>query len=248
MTLSWTDSNPGAGGHTYYVSAVDTFFDESAPTGPVDAPMSRASRRRTRVHAHRAAARRDPDDHRARGDAHLDRGVLDDQQGQQRAERRPGHRPHRDRPAGAAASEPRAPHADEPELDRQGVELRPGVQDRGAVTPAGALLPEDGRSGIARQRHALHADPGGRRRGSAGSGRPVHGELSRADRLRRLGNDHGGRRQRREQGERQGPPGLLLQRAHVRSCPRSPSFGATSSWMSTPTAGPSRAGSRPAST
>ena len=35
VTLSWTDRNPGAGGHTYYVSAVDEFFDESAPMGPV---------------------------------------------------------------------------------------------------------------------------------------------------------------------------------------------------------------------
>jgi prepilin-type N-terminal cleavage/methylation domain-containing protein len=34
-TLSWTDSNPGAGGHTYYVSAVDPSFEESTPTGPV---------------------------------------------------------------------------------------------------------------------------------------------------------------------------------------------------------------------
>ena len=34
-TLSWTDRNPDAGGHTYYVSAVDNFFDESAPTRPV---------------------------------------------------------------------------------------------------------------------------------------------------------------------------------------------------------------------
>lgn len=33
--LSWTDRNPGAGGHTYYVSAVDNGFAESAPTGPV---------------------------------------------------------------------------------------------------------------------------------------------------------------------------------------------------------------------
>jgi prepilin-type N-terminal cleavage/methylation domain-containing protein len=35
LPLSWTDRNPGAGSHTYYVSAVDEFFDESAPTGPV---------------------------------------------------------------------------------------------------------------------------------------------------------------------------------------------------------------------
>jgi prepilin-type N-terminal cleavage/methylation domain-containing protein len=35
LTLSWTDSNPGTGGHTYYISAVDNFFNESAPTGPV---------------------------------------------------------------------------------------------------------------------------------------------------------------------------------------------------------------------
>jgi prepilin-type N-terminal cleavage/methylation domain-containing protein len=35
VTLSWTDSNPGAGNHSYYVSAVDNLFTESAPTGPV---------------------------------------------------------------------------------------------------------------------------------------------------------------------------------------------------------------------
>jgi prepilin-type N-terminal cleavage/methylation domain-containing protein len=34
-TLSWTDPNPGTSSHTYYVSAVDTHFAESAPTGPV---------------------------------------------------------------------------------------------------------------------------------------------------------------------------------------------------------------------
>jgi prepilin-type N-terminal cleavage/methylation domain-containing protein len=34
-TLSWTDRDAGAGNHTYYVSAVDTEFEESAPTGPV---------------------------------------------------------------------------------------------------------------------------------------------------------------------------------------------------------------------
>jgi prepilin-type N-terminal cleavage/methylation domain-containing protein len=34
-TLSWTDTNPATGGHSYYVSAVDTKFEESAPTGPV---------------------------------------------------------------------------------------------------------------------------------------------------------------------------------------------------------------------
>jgi prepilin-type N-terminal cleavage/methylation domain-containing protein len=34
-TLTWTDSNPGTDQHTYYVSAVDTNFEESAPTGPV---------------------------------------------------------------------------------------------------------------------------------------------------------------------------------------------------------------------
>ena len=35
-----------------------------------------------------------------------------------------------------------------------------------------------------------------------------------------VGNDHGGRRQRREQGERQGPPGLLLQRTRRRELPK----------------------------
>jgi prepilin-type N-terminal cleavage/methylation domain-containing protein len=34
-TLSYTDSDPGSGGHTYYVSAVDSRFMESSPTGPV---------------------------------------------------------------------------------------------------------------------------------------------------------------------------------------------------------------------
>jgi prepilin-type N-terminal cleavage/methylation domain-containing protein len=35
VTLSYRDRDPDAGGHTYYVSAVDNFFNESAPTGPV---------------------------------------------------------------------------------------------------------------------------------------------------------------------------------------------------------------------
>jgi hypothetical protein len=35
VILSWIDSNPGTDRHTYYVSAVDTNFEESAPTGPV---------------------------------------------------------------------------------------------------------------------------------------------------------------------------------------------------------------------
>jgi prepilin-type N-terminal cleavage/methylation domain-containing protein len=35
VTRSWTDRNPGAGNHSYYVSAVDNLFNESAPTGPV---------------------------------------------------------------------------------------------------------------------------------------------------------------------------------------------------------------------
>jgi prepilin-type N-terminal cleavage/methylation domain-containing protein len=35
VTLSWTDSNPGEKDHTYYVSAVDTSWAESEPTGPV---------------------------------------------------------------------------------------------------------------------------------------------------------------------------------------------------------------------
>jgi prepilin-type N-terminal cleavage/methylation domain-containing protein len=35
LTLSWTDRDAGTGGHAYYVSAVDTEFEESAPTGPV---------------------------------------------------------------------------------------------------------------------------------------------------------------------------------------------------------------------
>jgi prepilin-type N-terminal cleavage/methylation domain-containing protein len=34
-TLSWTDRNPGTNNHSYYVSAVDDLFNESAPTGPV---------------------------------------------------------------------------------------------------------------------------------------------------------------------------------------------------------------------
>ena len=34
-TLSWTDRDPKGGGHTYYVSAVDNLFNESAPSGPV---------------------------------------------------------------------------------------------------------------------------------------------------------------------------------------------------------------------
>jgi prepilin-type N-terminal cleavage/methylation domain-containing protein len=35
LALSYTDRNPGSPGDTYYVSAVDEFFNESAPTGPV---------------------------------------------------------------------------------------------------------------------------------------------------------------------------------------------------------------------
>ena len=35
VTLSYTDADPGTGLHTYYVSAVDTKFGESAPVGPV---------------------------------------------------------------------------------------------------------------------------------------------------------------------------------------------------------------------
>jgi prepilin-type N-terminal cleavage/methylation domain-containing protein len=38
VTLSWTDRNPDSGGHTYYVSAVDQYFNESAPERAVVAP------------------------------------------------------------------------------------------------------------------------------------------------------------------------------------------------------------------
>jgi prepilin-type N-terminal cleavage/methylation domain-containing protein len=34
LTTSWTDSNPGSGSHTYYVSAVGDNFAESEPVGP----------------------------------------------------------------------------------------------------------------------------------------------------------------------------------------------------------------------
>lgn len=33
--LVWIDSKPGAGGHSYWVTAVDTLYGESAPIGPV---------------------------------------------------------------------------------------------------------------------------------------------------------------------------------------------------------------------
>jgi prepilin-type N-terminal cleavage/methylation domain-containing protein len=38
VTRSWTDRNPDSGGHTYYVSAVDQYFSESAPERAVVAP------------------------------------------------------------------------------------------------------------------------------------------------------------------------------------------------------------------
>ena len=108
---------------------------------------------------------------------------------------------HRDRP-GCAAAPTRLAHPDQPELDRHRLELRPDVQDFRTLPAKGALLPEDGRSRIARRWQAVHADTGGRRRRVGRSARPGDDELSRANPVDRLGGGDGGRGPRREQGER----------------------------------------------